>query len=325
MVEEVQVVEAPRRAAIRLENVDWRVVGAVAVTVTVWASAFPAIRAGLAAYAPVHVALLRFLVASAALGVIAVITRMQLPALRDWPAIAATGFLGVFTYHISLNTGELTVAPGTASVIVAAAPVITALMAVIFLRERLSAWGWLGIAICFGGVTYIALGGGEGLALDPRGLFVVVAAVAQGVFFASQKPLVARLGALRYTTCALWAGAVMLLIFTPGLVEQIQAAPPAATLAVAFLGIFPSAIGYATWAYALSRIPASRASSFLYLVPALAFLISWIWLGELPILSDIVGGLIVLAGVIMVNTWGKAKAASQLAAAEQELPDFNLR
>jgi len=309
MAEEVQAVEVPQRAAIQLSGINWRVIGAVAVTITVWSSAFPAIRAGLAAYAPVHVALLRFLIASVALGVMAVITRMQLPALRDWPPIVATAFLGVFTYHISLNTGEQTVAPGTASVIVAAAPVITALMAVIFLRERLSVWGWLGIAVCFGGVTYIALGGGQGLALDPRGLFVVVAAVAQGIFFASQKPIVARLGALRYTTCALWAGAVMLLVFTPGLFEQIQAAPPAATLAVAFLGIFPSAIGYGSWAYVLSHIPASRASSFLYLVPALAFLISWIWLGETPVLSDILGGLLVLAGVIMVNTWGKAKAA----------------
>jgi drug/metabolite transporter (DMT)-like permease len=286
------------------------VVGAVAVTVTVWAAAFPAIRAGLDAYTPGHVALLRFLVASAALAVMALFMRMPLPALRDWPGITGTAILGVFTYHVALNTGEISVPAGTASVIVAAAPVITALLAVIFLRERLSLLGWIGIITSFGGVAFITLGKGQGLGMDARIIYVVIAALAQGSFFASQKPLVARLGALRYTTCALWAGTVILLVFTPGLFEQVQSAPLDATLSVVFLGIFPSAIGYATWAYTLSKIPASRASSFLYLIPAIAILISWLWLGETPTIVTVIGGVIVLAGVIMVNTWGKAKAAA---------------
>lgn len=77
------------------------------------------------------------------------------------------------------------------------------------------------------------------------------------------------------------------------------------TLATIYLGIFPGALGYVSWAYVLSRLPASTAASFLYLVPVVAIGIAWIWLGELPTFLVVVGGAFVLAGVILVNTRGR--------------------
>ena len=79
------------------------------------------------------------------------------------------------------------------------------------------------------------------------------------------------------------------------------------TLAGVYLGIFPGAIGYVLWSFALSRIPASKLGSFLYLVPALAIGIAWLWLGELPTELSMAGGLVVLVGVIIVNRLGRAK------------------
>ncbi|GAI30289.1 unnamed protein product, partial [marine sediment metagenome] len=57
--------------------------------------------------------------------------------------------------------------------------------------------------------------------------------------------------------------------------------------------------------YVLSRIPASLAVSYLYLSPALAILIAWIWLGEMPFFLSLVGGALALVGVIIVNVWGR--------------------
>ena len=70
------------------------------------------------------------------------------------------------------------------------------------------------------------------------------------------------------------------------------------------MGIFPAAIAYVLWSYALARMPASMLSSFLYLSPVLAMGIAWVWLGELPTVLTIVGGLVAVVGVILVQTKG---------------------
>lgn len=259
-----------------------RTLTALGVTLLFWASAFAGIRAGLEAYAPGHLALFRFLVASAVLAVYAMLTRMRLPEKRDLPAILLLGFLGITVYHTALAYGEVSVTAGAASLLIAFAPICTALLAVIFLGERLRVWGWLGIAVSFLGVVLIALGEGEGLQFDPGAFLILLAAFSTSLYFVFQKRYLKKYSALQFTTYAIWAGAFFLLVFFPGLAQAIRAAPLDATLAVAYLGVFPAALAYVTWTYALSRAPASIVASFLNLSPVLAILIAWVWLEELP-------------------------------------------
>ena len=115
---------------------------ALVVTTTLWASAFAGIRAGLEAYGPGQVALIRFLVASAVLAGYAAIVRMRLPERRDLPAVLLAGFLAFTLYHVALNYGEVTVSAGAASILINTAPIFTALLAATVLRERLKALGW---------------------------------------------------------------------------------------------------------------------------------------------------------------------------------------
>ncbi|MBX8466784.1 DMT family transporter, partial [Deinococcus sp. RIT780] len=121
--------------------------GAILVTIVFWASAFAGIRAGLEVFTPGHVTLYRFLVASAALGVYALIARIPVPPLADLGRIAALSFSGITLYHVCLNYGEVSVPAGTASLIIAAGPVITALLATRFGGERLNALGWAGTLV----------------------------------------------------------------------------------------------------------------------------------------------------------------------------------
>jgi drug/metabolite transporter (DMT)-like permease len=273
-----------------------------------WASAFPAIRLGLQTYSPAHVALLRYLVASLALAGYALATRMPLPQRRDLPGLALLGFLGITVYNLALNTGEMQVPAATASFLVAAAPVLVALLAGLFLHERLSWRGWVGIGISFAGAGVIALAHGSGLALQPGALIVLLAAVAQSLYFVGQKPFLSRYSALQLTTYVIWAGTAYLLVFLPGLPAAVAAAPLSATLAVSYMGVFPGAVAYAAWGYGLARTPATQAASFLYLVPLFALAIAWVWLGEVPAPLALLGGGLVLVGVVVVNNRHRASA-----------------
>jgi len=282
-----------------------RAAAAVAVTVVCWGSAFAGIRAGLRAYSPAHLALLRYIVASLALGAYAVATRMALPRWRDVPGLALIGLVGIAFYNIALNYGEKTIPAGTASLLIASTPIWMALLATVAFHERLRPAGWLGIGLSFLGATTIGLGTGSGLRMDPRALVVLAAAVAGSLYSLGQKPYLARYSALQCTAYAIWAGTLFLLPFGRGLLRQVAAAPLSATAAVAYLGIFPAAVGYLTWAYVLARVPAARAGSFLYLVPAMAMLVAWLWLGEVPAALALGGGVLVIAGVVLVNRWGR--------------------
>lgn len=283
--------------------------GCVALTVLLWASAFPAIRAALAAFGPAELAALRFAVASLALGPYLALARPALPGRADLPRILLAGGLGIAAYNLLLNTGSRTVDAGTASFVVNTAPVFTALLGAATLNERLRPAGWFGIGLSFAGVALIAVGRGD-MGFGAGALLVLAAALCQAAQFVLQKPLLARHGALPVTACLLWAGTAMLLPFLPGALGAAAGAPPGAFAAVLFLGLGPAALAYVAWSYALARLPVSRAASFLHLVPPVATLIAWAWLGEAPGPGALLGGAVALAGVIFVNTVGRALPAA---------------
>ncbi len=125
--------------------------GAVAFTVVSWASAFPFIRIGLQGLSPLHLAAGRF--GTAAVLVLAWLAwqRPRLPGWRDSLRFLLCGLFGIAFYNALLNTGEQTVAPGAASFIASTLPIFTAVLAVLFLGERINAWGWIGSLVSLAG------------------------------------------------------------------------------------------------------------------------------------------------------------------------------
>ncbi len=280
---------------------------AAVITVVFWGSAFAGIRAGLHSFTPAHLALLRFVAASAALAFIAALRGIRRPALRDLPLILLLGLLGFAFYNVALNIGEMSIPAGPAALLIQTLPIWTALAAILFLGERLRPWGWAGIGVSFAGALLIALGKGSGFELGWGAALILLASVSASAYNILQKSMLDRYGPFELTTYAIWAGTVLLLPFSGGLIGQVRAAPIADTLAAVYLGVGPAALAYVTWAVVLSRLPASRASSMLFVVPVVAFLVGWIWLGEAPLLIDLPGGILAMGGVALVNTLGRAK------------------
>ena len=282
---------------------------ALAATVLLWGSAFAAIRAALEHFSAAHLSVLRLLVATVALCAIGVARGVRLPARRDLPAIAAVALAGMTAYQLLLNSGERTVPAGTASLLVNLSPVFTAIGASAWLGEEMTRRRWTGVAVACAGATLIAVAGDGGLSLEEGALLVLGAAAVQAAFFLLQKPLLRRYGSLELTTWAMALGALMTLPFAPGLGGAVGSAPAEALLAVAFLGVGASAVGFVTWAYACARVDVSVAAATLYAVPVVAFSAGWLWLGERPAVLAIVGGVVALGGVAVVAGAGRRRTA----------------
>lgn len=277
----------------------------IGVALLLWAAAFPGIRAGLEGYGPGELALFRFGTASLVLAVYALVTRMRLPDARDLPVIIMAGLLGISFYHVALNFGEQTVPSAAAALIISSSPVFTAMLSSRFLGERLSWMGWAGVLLSFAGVAVISLGHGEDVSFDPNAVLILLAAVATALYMTISKRPLGRYSGLEFTSYAIWAGTVPLLFFAPGLVEQIPAAPLSATLAAIFLGVFPGAMSYVLWSFALAKMPTTALAVFLNFQPVNAAIIAWFWLGEVPSALTFIGGVIAVAGVALVQTRGR--------------------
>ncbi len=275
---------------------------ALFVAILLWASAFVGIREGLKEYSPEGLALLRYLIASVFIGIV----YFRLPARNHIPykdicALLIIGALGIGAYSITLNYGELVISSGMASFIISQSPIITTICAMIFLGERLNFLRVMGFLISVMGVVLIAFGEVGGFKWNASITYILLATFLGGCYSILQKPFLKKYHAIEATTYVIWGGTLFLLMYTPKLHHDLLGASVVTTLTITYLGIFPAAIGYIGWNYALAEIPASRAVSFLYFMPFLAMILGWVLLGEVPILLSVGGGIVAMLGVWLVN------------------------
>ncbi|WMT57741.1 DMT family transporter [Truepera radiovictrix] len=299
--------------------ISWGMLVNLFILATLWGSAFPGIKLGLTGLSAGNLTLLRFTVASLCFALFLLVTRKRLlPDRRDLPYFFLVGFLGITVYHLALNYGQRFVSAGAASLIIATAPAITAVVAFFLLNDRLSLLGWSGILLSFTGVALIVLGDGGALSLNPFALLILLSALVTAFYTVLQKPLLRRYEAVEVTAFSTWAGTLPLLVFAPGLVADAADAGRTALLAAVYIGVFPAAVAYAQFSYAISRLPVTLATSFLYAVPVFSLLFAWLLLGEVPSALMLVGGAVALSGIVVVG-YAKGRAARRAhAVAEPE-------
>lgn len=274
---------------------------ALITVIFLWASAFVGIRVGLHDYSPEGLALLRYIIASLCMGIVYYRLPHRTMSYRDACALLGVGVLGIGIYNITLNYGELSISSGMASFIISQSPILTAIFAILFLREPLNLPRMLGFMVSVIGVLFIAIGEEGGFQWNMSLTYILLATLAGSCYSILQKPFLKKYNAIEATTYVIWGGTLFLLFYTPKLQHDLVGASLKATLTIVYLGIFPAAVGYVAWSYVLAKIPASRAVSFLYFMPFMATILGWICLGETPAWVSIAGGMCAIFGVWLVN------------------------
>jgi len=296
---------------------------AMAITIVLWASAFVVVRAVGHDYSSGPMALGRTGVGSLALTAIVLIRavrRRAMPALpkgRQLLIALAWGAAWFGLYNLALNEAEVHLDAGTTALLVNFAPVLVGVLAGLFLGEGFPARLMAGLAVAFAGVCLIAAPSWTGHTNLIGVLLGLAAAVLYAVAAVVQKPLLRSIDALTLTWIGCVIGAIVCLPFVGGLVHELGRAPLASTLGVVYLGVFPTAIAFLTWGYALSRTSAGKLASSTYAVPALVVLVSWFALGEVPAPLAFVGGAVCLVGVAIATLPRRSRGATGAAARQR--------
>ncbi|WP_133798215.1 DMT family transporter [Kribbella caucasensis] len=276
---------------------------AAGVTVVLWASAFVAIRHVGTELSAGPLSLARLLIGSLVLGLILLATGKgkgmvwKRPAKQDWTPLLACGLLWFGVYNVALNAAERRLDAGTAAMLVHIAPLLIALLAGLMLGEGFPRQLVIGSLVAFGGVLLIGTATSTGRAETWGVVLCVAAAVSYAVGVVAQKPLLKRLPAAQVTWLACMIGTISCLPYTPDLVREVSTAQASTLWWVVYLGAFPTALGFTTWAFALSRTSAGRMGATTYLVPVVAIGLAWLFLGETPALLALGGGVLCLLGV----------------------------
>lgn len=289
----------------------------MAVTLVLWASAFVGIRHLGHDFSPGALSLGRLVVGALVLGLVALSAGLPRPTARQWGSIVAIGVLWFGVYNVALNAGEQRVDAGTAAMLIQISPVLIAGLAAAFLGERFTKYLALGLVLAFSGVAVIGLSTSPGGDRDLVGVgLCLVSAVVYSISLVLQKPLVAQLSALHVTWLACAVGAVACLPWAGSLVSEIGEAPVSSTLWLVYLGVFPTAIAFTTYAYALQHMSASSLGVTTYLVPPLTIVMGLVFLGETPPSIAYVGGALALVGVAVARRRPAPRPAAAKAAKE---------
>jgi drug/metabolite transporter (DMT)-like permease len=285
---------------------------------TLWASAFIAIRAVGAHYSPGALALGRLAVGALALSAVAVVRPVRVPKGRPLLLVLAYGALWFGIYAVLVNAAEHHLDAGTTALLVNVGPIFIVVLAGIYLREGFPRGLVTGLAVAFVGVTTIAIATSTGRH-DATGVLLALGAAAlYAVGVLLQKQALRDVDPFSATWLGCVAGAVVCLPFTPALLDEVGGAPAAATAGIVYLGVFPTAVAFATWSYALARTSAGKLGSSSYLVPALAVAMSWAVLSEAPDPLALAGGALCLVGVALTRL--PARRASRRAARRTARP-----
>jgi drug/metabolite transporter (DMT)-like permease len=306
----------------------WKVLLAFAIIYFVWGSTFLAIRVGVREVPPFLLAGMRFLIAGVVLYSWMRARRTPSPTAREWGGASLLALLiFVFDYGL-LFWAERRVPSGIAAVMMATIPVFMALAEIIFLRtQRLTLRlasallvGMAGVAVLVGrfpGASFVgarflgarSMGGSEAPVDAAGACALLVAAISWSVAASLSRKLPTPAAKVMSSGIQMLAGGVLLLLAAALLGEfrgfQVQAVSRGAWLALAYLIVAGSIVGFTAYVWLIHHESPTRVGTYAYVNPVVAVLVGYFLGGEAIGTRTIVGTLLVLVSVVVITTTPK--------------------
>ncbi len=283
---------------------------AALAAVVLWGVSFVATKAALREVSPVTLIFTRFALGVAVLFLILKLRREPLiPPRADWAILAVMGFVGIFLHQmIQVHGLTLTTAVRTGWLI-GLTPIWSAVLAAVLLGERFGPRKVVGLFLGLIGALLVITRGelsSQVLALPAtRGdLLILASTVTWAIYTILGRDTLKRLGSTRTIAGAMFLGWAMLIPFFVSSAgwQEYRSLSWTSVIAIVFLGVGCSGLGYLFWYAALERLETSQVAAFLYLEPLVTLIAAVGLLGEGVDLSTILGGVLVLVGVLTVQT-----------------------
>ena len=270
-----------------------------------WAANFVVVKSSIPVLTPVGYAFLRFAMAAAVLlgicrwreGSVAIPRREILP-------LAGLGVLGFGLYQVLWTTALASTSVGNSALLIGATPVFTALVAAALGVDTLTWIKAVGAAVAFVGVGVIAAG--HGLRLDSAALgdlMTLGAAVSWAGYVSLGAGVLRRFSPLRATAWTITFGTIFLAPF--GLLQlsgaDLSAIGPGQIAALLYSGLLSSALGNVVVFWGVSLLGPTRITNLQFLPPALAIVFAAIFLGDPILATQVAGGLIIVAGILLAR------------------------
>ena len=271
------------------------------IAIFFWATAFVLTKVVLKEVDTTTLGVLRYFFASIIVIFILIKQKISLPKLKDIPAFVFAGFSGYAGYIVFFNMATLLSSPSTLSVINALAPAITAIIAYFMFNEKIKVIGWISMGISFCGILILTLWNGT-LTVNKGIIYMLIGCILLSLYNISQRYLTKKYSSFDVSMYSMLIGGILLVAYAPNSLENIFSISFNSLILIIYMSVFPSIISYFFWTKAFEIAKhTTEVTSFMFVTPVLATLMGIIILGDIPKLSTLIGGIVIISGMIIFN------------------------
>ena len=271
------------------------------IAIFFWATAFVLTKVVLKEVDVTTLGVLRYFFASIIVIFILIKQKISLPKLKDIPAFVFAGFSGYAGYIVFFNMATLLSSPSTLSVINALAPAITDIVAYFIFNEKIKLIGWFSMGISFCGILILTLWNGT-LTVNKGVIYMLIGCVLLSLYNISKRYLTKKYSSFDVSMYSMLIGGILLVVYSPSSVRNIFSISFNSLILIIYMSVFPSIISYFFWTKAFEIAKhTTEVTSFMFVTPVLATLMGIIILGDIPKLSTLIGGVVIILGMIIFN------------------------